>query len=181
MEQKIKAIQYGVGKMSIYTMRYMLEKGMAYIQTDYTAEYASLINPKVEIRLYAGLSDTKYAIYVEGMQRYAKVDMMPTRRSTTVFPQKEYSYYNGIIQSLAGSGVLNSSATKPYTDKMKDIENKYQKQGIILPENIQIQYDNTKSKKEELEEIYEKKLQELVILKQTLRENEVIDTWEQND
>ncbi len=59
---------------------------------------------------------------------------------------------------------------------MKDIENKYQKQGIILPENIQIQYDNTKSKKEELEEIYEKKLQELVILKQTLRENEVIDT-----
>lgn len=28
MEQKIKAIQYGVGKMSIYTMRYMLEKGM---------------------------------------------------------------------------------------------------------------------------------------------------------
>jgi len=116
-----------VGKFSGYATNniYMLEKGMAYIQTDYTAEYASLINPKVEIRLYAGLSDTKYAIYVEGMQRYAKVDMMPTRRSTTVFPQKEYSYYNGIIQSLAGSGVLNSSATKPYTDKMKDIENNW--------------------------------------------------------
>ena len=28
MERKIKAIQYGVGKMSIYTMRYMLEKGI---------------------------------------------------------------------------------------------------------------------------------------------------------
>ena len=28
MEQKIKAIQYGVGKMSLYTMRYMLEKGI---------------------------------------------------------------------------------------------------------------------------------------------------------
>ena len=27
MERKIKAVQYGVGKMSIYTMRYMLEKG----------------------------------------------------------------------------------------------------------------------------------------------------------
>ena len=26
MEQKIKAVQYGVGKMSLYTMRYMLEK-----------------------------------------------------------------------------------------------------------------------------------------------------------
>ena len=28
MEQKIKAVQYGVGKMSVYTMRYMLEKGV---------------------------------------------------------------------------------------------------------------------------------------------------------
>ena len=28
MERKIRAIQYGVGKMSIYTMRYMLEKGI---------------------------------------------------------------------------------------------------------------------------------------------------------
>lgn len=28
MEQKIKAVQYGVGKMSLYTMRYMLEKGV---------------------------------------------------------------------------------------------------------------------------------------------------------
>lgn len=121
-----------VGKFSGYGTNniYMLEKGMAYIQTDYTAEYASLINPKVEIRLYAGLSDTKYAIYVEGMQKYAKVDMMPTRRSTAVFPQKEYSYYNRIIQSFAGSGVLNSSATKPYMDKMKDIENNWTSLGV---------------------------------------------------
>jgi hypothetical protein len=28
MEQKIKAVQYGVGKMSLYTMRYMIEKGI---------------------------------------------------------------------------------------------------------------------------------------------------------
>lgn len=28
MERKIKAVQYGVGKMSIFTMRYMLEKGV---------------------------------------------------------------------------------------------------------------------------------------------------------
>ena len=52
----------------------------------------------------------------------------------------------------------------------------YQKQGIELPENIQFQYDNTKVKREELEEIYEKKLQELNVLKQTLSETEIINS-----
>ena len=28
MERKLKVIQYGVGKMSLYTMRYMIEKGI---------------------------------------------------------------------------------------------------------------------------------------------------------
>lgn len=49
---------------------------------------------------------------------------------------------------------------------MGDIENKYQNQGIELPENIQTQYDNTKVKRQELEEIYEGKLRELEGLKQ---------------
>jgi len=45
------------------------------------------------------------------------------------------------------------------------IEEKYQQQGINLPENIQTQYDNTKSKIQELEEIYENKAQALAALR----------------
>lgn len=42
--------------------------------------------------------------------------------------------------------------------------------------NIQFQYDNPKVKREELEEIYEKKLQELNVLKQTFSETEIINS-----
>ena len=52
---------------------------------------------------------------------------------------------------------------------MEDIENKYQNQGVELPENIQTQYDNTKVKRQELEEIYEGKLRELEGLKQMVK------------
>ena len=48
-----------------------------------------------------------------------------------------------------------------------NIENRYQKQGVKLPENIQTQYDNTKAKIEELEIAYSKKQQELTELKGT--------------
>ena len=49
---------------------------------------------------------------------------------------------------------------------IEDIDNKYQ--GVILPENIQVQYDNTKMKLQELEETYNEKRKELEVLKQTL-------------
>jgi hypothetical protein len=51
---------------------------------------------------------------------------------------------------------------------MEDIENKYQKQSIELPENVQVQYENTKAKRQELEYIYEIKMRELEVLKQAL-------------
>lgn len=57
---------------------------------------------------------------------------------------------------------------------VEDIESKYPKQGILLPENIQSQYDNTKMKMKELEEIYVNKVKELEILKQSVN-NTIIE------
>lgn len=48
---------------------------------------------------------------------------------------------------------------------IKDIENKYQNQGIELPSNIQTQYDNTLAKIQDLEIVYEKKKRDLELLK----------------
>ena len=58
---------------------------------------------------------------------------------------------------------------------VEDIESKYQKQGIVLPENIQSQYDNTKMKMKELEEIYVNKVKELEILKQSVNNTMIIE------
>lgn len=54
-----------------------------------------------------------------------------------------------------------------------DIENKYQKHGLEMPENIKIQYDNTKQKMEELEQAYAMKQKELEGLKENLRRREM--------
>lgn len=58
---------------------------------------------------------------------------------------------------------------------VEDIESKYQKQGILLPENTQSQYDNTKMKMKELEEIYVNKVKELEILKQSVNNTMIIE------
>lgn len=49
---------------------------------------------------------------------------------------------------------------------IEEIDTKYE--GNALPENIQVQYDNTKTKLQELEETYGEKRKELQVLKQTL-------------
>ena len=58
---------------------------------------------------------------------------------------------------------------------VEDIESNYQKQGILLPENIQLQYDNTKMKMKELEEIYVNKVKELEILKQSVNNTMILE------
>ncbi len=54
---------------------------------------------------------------------------------------------------------------------ISDTENKYQKQGVEPPENIQYQYNNTKAKLAELESVYSEKTQELDMLKRSFASN----------
>lgn len=54
-----------------------------------------------------------------------------------------------------------------------DIENKYQKQGLEMPENIKTQYNNTKQKMEELEHAHTIKQKELEGLKENLKRREM--------
>ena len=55
---------------------------------------------------------------------------------------------------------------------VKSIEEKYQHQGIELPDNIKTQYDNTRAKIEELEKVYAKLLQRLGELKKLSSDNQ---------
>lgn len=55
---------------------------------------------------------------------------------------------------------------------VKSIEEKYQHQGIELPDNIKTQYDNTRAKIEELEKVYAKLLQRLGELKKLPTDNQ---------
>lgn len=55
---------------------------------------------------------------------------------------------------------------------VKSIEEKYQHQGIELPDNIKTQYDNTRAKIEELEKVYAKQLQRLGELKKVHANNQ---------
>ena len=57
---------------------------------------------------------------------------------------------------------------------VEDIEKKYQGEGIVLPQNIQIQYDNTKVKIKELEDVYEEKVRELEMFRRELSSTENI-------
>lgn len=57
---------------------------------------------------------------------------------------------------------------------VENIEKKYQGQGVVLPENIQFQYDNTKVKIKELEDVYEEKVREAEMLRQALSNPENI-------
>lgn len=119
LENKFK----GYGNNNIY----VLEDGGVFIQTDWTSQKKSLTNPRVELRYYVG--EKQFKLYVEGMKSDVQVASLYARSGYAVFPQLEYSKYNKIVQSLAGSGTINSSSTKPYFDKLEDIKNNWTKLG----------------------------------------------------
>ena len=107
-----------------YNNIYILSNGLAYIQTDYTLEFSDKGNQTAELRILSN-SDSTYGLYVSGMNKYVEIDMMNTFKSYTVFPQKEYSYYKSKLEEASARGVLNSSSTKPYFEKIEEIKNNW--------------------------------------------------------
>lgn len=55
---------------------------------------------------------------------------------------------------------------------LNELESEFGERDKHMPENIQLQYENAKTKMRELENTYAEKMQELSILKSTLLENE---------
>lgn len=119
LENKFK----GYGNNNIY----VLEEGGAFIQTDWTSQKKSLTNPRVELRYYVG--EKQFKLYVEGMKSDVQVASLYARSGYAVFPQLEYSKYSAKVESFISSGILNSSMSKPYMDKLEDIKNNWTKLG----------------------------------------------------
>ena len=128
MTNKLRNKFKGYGNGNIY----LLESGGMFIQTDWTSQKRILTNPRVELRYYA--KEKQYRLYVSGMNTDVEVSSLNPRKGETVFPQLEYSKYNEIIQSFAGSGTINSSSTKPYFDKLEDIKTNWTRleQGRVI-------------------------------------------------
>ena len=125
---RVKNTFKGYGNNNIY----WLESGAAFIQTDFTRERETLSKPQAELRYY--VKTQQFKLYIDGMSTDVEVASLNVRKGNVVFPQQEYSKYNQIVQSLAGSGSINSSSTKPYFDKLDDIKNNWTKlcQGRVV-------------------------------------------------
>lgn len=125
---RVKNTFKGYGNNNIY----WLESGAAFTQTDFTRERETLGKPQAELRYY--VKTQQFKLYIDGMSTDVEVASLNVRKGNVVFPQQEYSKYNQIVQSLAGSGSINSSSTKPYFDKLDDIKNNWTKlcQGRVV-------------------------------------------------
>ena len=106
MERKVKVVQYGAGKMSVYTMRYVYEKGAEIVG-------AIDINPDVEDALMLcaklginAITTCEEAFYPQNSNPgiTTKIDELAKQTGATITGSGYQDIYWGqLISSIAGS------------------------------------------------------------------------------
>ena len=180
-------------------IKYAKEKsvGIVYVTHDQKEDWWNIvkgktIGPRIELR-QEFMAETNQEFHMYSMNSfistYNKINENPIDKSAVneVISFEKAEKKNWKTKRKRGGTSLSEkiARTEETIEKIQNrivrrkkiiegIENKYQRQGLELPENIQFQYDNTKIKMNELEDVYEEKMRELEALKQALSNNENI-------
>lgn len=99
------------------------------------------------------------------IEEVISLDTISTRKEKRSNYKKAYSISEKIARTEDTLEKIQNRILRRM-NVLESIERKYTNQGISMPENIQVQYDNTKQKLQELKEAYEKKIIELDGLRQ---------------
>lgn len=175
-------------------MSYAKEKktGIVYVTHDQKPDWWNIvkgktIGPRTELRkeFYVETNQEFHMYSMHGfIHTYNKMNENPIDKSAVdeVIGLEKSDLVNREISNHGGSlsekiAVLEDTIQKIQNRILRrqkildELKNEYSRQGNVMPENIQLQYDNTILKKQELEKIYARKCQDLSILKNTLHEN----------
>lgn len=165
------------------------KQGIVYVTHDQKEDWWNIvkgktIGPRPELRKEF-MDETKQEFHMYSMNSfintYNKMNENQIAKSAieevisldTIFTRKEkrsnYKKAYSISEKIARTEDTLEKIQNRILRRMnvlEGIEKKYTNQGISMPENIQVQYDNTKQKLQELKEAYDKKIIELDGLRQ---------------
>ena len=173
--------------------------GIVYVTHDQKEDWWNIvkgktIGPRIELRREF-LNETQQEFHMYSMnsfiETYNMLNEKPIEKSAVqeVYGLEKNNRKKKHFKSTSKASELNERIARTEDTIIKienriarrkqiveSIEEKYQKQGIELPDNVQTQYDNTKAKIEELEVILDNKSQELMALQSMIGTHEIIET-----
>lgn len=160
------------------------EKGIVYVTHDQKEDWWNIvkgktIGPRTELRKEF-MDETKQEFHMYSMNSFINtynkmnenpiaksaieevisLDAVATRKGKRINHEKTYSISEKIARMEDTLEKIQNRILRR-RDVLEGIEEKYINQGVSMPENIQVQYDNTKQKLQELEEVYYNKILEL--------------------
>lgn len=165
------------------------KKGIVYVTHDQKEDWWNIvkgktIGPRPELRKEF-MDETKQEFHMYSMNSFINtynkmnenqiaksaieevisLDTIATRKERRLNYKKAYSISEKIARTEDTLEKIQNRISRRI-NVVEGIENKYTNQGVSMPDNIQVQYDNTKQKLQELKEAYDKKIIELDGLRQ---------------